>query len=36
MPKYIVFVGDDKEVREIVTFVLTHNGLNVAHFIHLS
>jgi FixJ family two-component response regulator len=36
MPKYIVFVDDDKEVREIVTFVLTHNGFNVAHFIYLS
>lgn len=29
MAKHIVVVDDDKEVREIVTFVLTHNGFVV-------
>ncbi len=30
MLKHIVVVDDDKEIREIITFVLTHNGFDVA------
>lgn len=30
MPKQILVVDDDKEVREIVTFVLSRNGFEVA------
>ena len=30
MRKYIVVIDDDKEIREIVTFALTHNGFDVA------
>ncbi len=30
MPKRIIVVDDDKEIREIVTFALTRNGFDVA------
>lgn len=30
MQKHIVVVDDDKEIREIITFALTHNGFDVA------
>ncbi|MGH2481006.1 MAG: response regulator transcription factor [Ktedonobacteraceae bacterium] len=30
MPKHIVVVDDDKEIREIITFALTRNGFDVA------
>lgn len=30
MQKHIVVVDDDKEIREIITFALTHNGFEVA------
>lgn len=30
MPKRIIVVDDDKEIREIVTFALTSNGFDVA------
>ena|SRR5215467_6950742 len=30
MPKHILIVDDDKEIREIVTFVLNCNGFEVA------
>lgn len=30
MRKHIVVVDDDKEIREIITFVLTRNGFDVA------
>ena len=30
MPKHIIVVDDDKEIREIVTFVLNCNGFEVA------
>lgn len=30
MEKHIVVVDDDKEIREIITFALTHNGFDVA------
>ncbi len=29
MIKYILVVDDDREVREIISFVLTHNGFEV-------
>jgi DNA-binding response OmpR family regulator len=30
MARYIVVIDDDREIREIITFVLTHNGFEVA------
>jgi DNA-binding response OmpR family regulator len=30
MQKHIVVVDDDKEIREIITIALTHNGFDVA------
>lgn len=30
MTKHIVVVDDDKEIREIITFVLDHHGFDVA------
>ena len=30
MPKQVIVVDDDKEIREIVTFVLDRNGFEVA------
>jgi DNA-binding response OmpR family regulator len=30
MRKHIVVIDDDKEIREIITFALTHNGFDVA------
>lgn len=30
MRKHIVVVDDDKEIREIITFALTHNGFDVS------
>ncbi len=30
MSKHIVVIDDDKEIREIITFALTHNGFEVA------
>lgn len=30
MRKRIVVIDDDKEIREIITFALTHNGFEVA------
>ena len=29
MPKRVIVVDDDKEIREIITFVLTRNGFEV-------
>ena len=29
MPKRVIVVDDDKEIREMVTFALTHNGFEV-------